>query len=72
VSRGARRGDGGFLDEIPTYRLLPPVHYYMGLVRAGLKNERGAAESFKIFVDMKNGGDEQGLVADARRRLTAR
>ena len=44
----------------------------MGLVRAGLKNERGAAESFKIFVDMKNGGDEQGLVADARRRLTAR
>ena len=58
-----------FLDEIPTYRMLAPVHYYMGLVREGLKNDRGAIESFRRFVDVKKDGDEQGLVADARRRL---
>ena len=70
----ARRGEATavFLDEIPTYRLLPPVHYYLGLAREGLKNERGAAEAFKTFLDLKKDGDEQGRVADARRRLSAR
>ena len=70
----ARKGEAtaAFLDEIPTYRFLPPVHYYKGLVYEGLKNSRGAAESFKTFVDIKKDGDEQGLVADARRRLAAR
>jgi tetratricopeptide (TPR) repeat protein len=61
-----------FLDEIPTYRILAPVHYYMGLVRAGLENDRGALDSFRTFVDLKKDGDEQGLVADARRRLASR
>ncbi|MEO6235418.1 MAG: protein kinase [Vicinamibacterales bacterium] len=61
-----------FLDEIPTYRILPPVHYYMGLVRQGLRNERGAQDSFRTFLEMKKDGDEQGLVADARRRLAGR
>jgi tetratricopeptide (TPR) repeat protein len=61
-----------FLDEIPTYRFLPPVHYYMGLARAGQKSERGATDSFQKFLDMKKDGDEQGLVADARRRLASR
>ena len=60
-----------FLDELPTYRLLPPVHFYMGLVREGMKNERGALESFRTFLDIKKDGDEQGLVADARRRQSA-
>ena len=70
---GSRQGEATavFLDEIPTYRMLAPVHYYMGLVREGLKNDRGASESFRRFVDIKKDGDEQGLVADARRRLDA-
>ena len=69
-----RQGEAtaAFLDEIPTYRFLPPVHYYMGLVREGMKNERGALESFRKFLDLKKDGDEQGLVADARRRLDSR
>jgi len=61
-----------FLDEIPTYRMLAPVHYYMGLVFAGLNNDRGAAESFRKFLQSKKDGDEQGLVADARRRMAGR
>jgi tetratricopeptide (TPR) repeat protein len=69
-----RQGEAtaAFLDEIPTYRFIAPLHYYMGLVREGLKNDRGAAESFRRFLDLKKDGDEQGLVADARRRLSGR
>jgi tetratricopeptide (TPR) repeat protein len=61
-----------FLDEMPTYRLIAPVHYYMGLVREAMKNDRGAAESFRQFLDLKKDGDEQGLVTDARRRVDAK
>lgn len=70
----ARRGEATavFLDEIPTYRLTPPVHYYMGLVGEGKKSERGALESFRKFLEMKKDGDEQGLVADARRRVAGK
>lgn len=66
----SRRGEATavFLDEIPTYRLVAPVYYYMGLVREGLKNPRGAADSFRTFLEIKKDGDEQGLAADARRR----
>jgi tetratricopeptide (TPR) repeat protein len=61
-----------FLDELPTFRLVPAVHYYMGLVYEGLKNDRGAADSFRKFLELKKDGDEQGLVADARRRVEAK
>jgi tetratricopeptide (TPR) repeat protein len=57
-----------FLDDVPSYRRLAPVHYYLGLAQEGLKS-RAATESFKAFLAIKQGGDEQGLVADARRRL---
>ena len=61
-----------FLDELPTYRFLPPVHFYMGQVREAMKNERGALDSFRKFLDIKKDGDEQGLVADARGRVNSR
>jgi len=66
-----KRGEAtaAFLDEIATYRLLPPVHYYLGLAKTGLNNSKGAAESFQAFLELKKDGDEQGLVADARKRL---
>jgi hypothetical protein len=34
-----------FLDEEPTYGYLPPVYYYQGRVREGLKNV-GFAQSY--------------------------
>jgi hypothetical protein len=40
-------------------------------VREALKNA-GAAESYKTFLAIKANGDEQGLVADARRRVGSR
>ena len=58
------------LDDIPTYRLIPPVRYYMGRAQEGLGSP-AAADSYKAFLAIKEKGDEQGLVADARRRLGA-
>ena len=65
-----RRGEATavLLDDVPTYHLLPPIHYYEGRVQEAL-NSTSAADAYRSFVAIKAGGDEQGLVADARRRL---
>jgi len=68
-----RRGEATavLLDDVPSIRLVAQLHYYQGRVREALKNV-GAAESYKTFLAIKANGDEQGLVADARRRLESR
>ena len=65
-----RQGEAStvLLDDIPTFRLLPPVYYYVGRAAAALNNA-GAIHSYKTFLALKAKGDEQGLVADARRRV---
>jgi len=67
-----RRGEAtaAFLDEVPTYRLLPEVYYYLGRAQEALKSP-AAAESYKTFLAMKEKGGEDPLVADARRRLAS-
>jgi hypothetical protein len=64
-----RRGEASalFLDESPTYYLFPAVYYYLGRAQEGLKSS-AAAESYKTFVAIKDGGQDP-LLADARRRL---
>ncbi len=66
----SRRGEitAVLLDEIPTYRLLPTLYYYIGVTQAG-QNRPAWRETLKTFLSFKAKGDEQGLVADARRRL---
>ena len=66
-----RRGEATtvMLDDIPTYRFMPPVRYYIGRAQEGLFGAASAADSYKAFIAVKEKGDEQGLVADARRRL---
>jgi tetratricopeptide (TPR) repeat protein len=56
------------LDDIPTYRLLATTRYYLARVQEG-QHSPAAAASYKAFLAIKEKGDEQGLVADARRRL---
>jgi tetratricopeptide (TPR) repeat protein/predicted Ser/Thr protein kinase len=65
-----RRGEATsvFLDDIPSYHLLPAVYYYQGRAREGL-NSPGAAESYKTFLAIKEKGAGDPLVADAQRRL---
>jgi tetratricopeptide (TPR) repeat protein len=63
-----RRGEASavFLDDVPTFRLLPPVYYYLGRAQEGLKSP-AAAESYRTFLKMQPGGAGE-LVSDARRR----
>lgn len=65
-----RRGEATaqFLDEVPTYRLVPPVYYYLGRVKQEGKNP-GAAEAFRTFLGIKV-GNEDPMAADARGRLS--
>ena len=67
-----RRGEATalFLDESPSYRYFPPVAYWLGRAREELKSP-AAAESYKAFVALKDGGEDP-LLADARKRLAAK
>jgi tetratricopeptide (TPR) repeat protein len=58
------------IDDIPTYRLLAATRYYIARVQEG-QNSPAAAGSYKAYLSIKEKGDEQGLVADARRRMAA-
>jgi tetratricopeptide (TPR) repeat protein/predicted Ser/Thr protein kinase len=68
-----RRGEATsvFLDDVPSYHLLPPVYYYQGRAREGL-NSPGATESYKTFLAFKEKGAGDPLVADAQRRVAQR
>jgi tetratricopeptide (TPR) repeat protein/TolB-like protein len=68
-----RRGEATcvLLDDVPSYHEFAPVVYYHGRVLEALKSP-GGAEAYKEFLAIKANGDEQGLVADARRRLEGR
>lgn len=57
------------LDDVPTFRYFPQVHYYKGVAQAGMKSA-AANDTFAAFLAIKKNGDEaSGLVADARKRL---
>jgi tetratricopeptide (TPR) repeat protein len=68
-----RRGEATavFLDEVPSYRYLPPAHYYLGRAQEGLKSP-AASESYRAFLTIKEKSIADPLVADARRRLESR
>ena len=67
-----RRGEATsvFLDDVPSYHLLPAVYYYQGRAREGLKSP-GAEESYKTFLSIKENGAGDPLIADAQRRISA-
>jgi tetratricopeptide (TPR) repeat protein/predicted Ser/Thr protein kinase len=65
-----RRGEATsvFLDDRPSYHVLPDVYYYQGRAREGL-NSPGATDSYKQFLAIKEKGAGDPLVADAQRRV---
>ncbi|MBI4916302.1 MAG: protein kinase [Acidobacteria bacterium] len=67
-----RRGEATsvFLDDVPSYHVLPPVHYYLGRAQEGLRSPK-AAESYRHFVELRPQADDDPLVLDARTRLQA-
>jgi tetratricopeptide (TPR) repeat protein len=64
-----RRGEAMelFVDDTPTYGYFPPVYYYQGRVREGLKNPT-AIESYRAYLDIRGKAGEDPLLTDVRRR----
>ncbi len=64
-----RRGEALalFLDEEPTYGYFPPVYYYQGRVREGLKSTK-FAESYVAYLDIRGKSTEDPLVPEVRAR----
>lgn len=69
-----RRGEASavYLDDVPTFRMLPLVNYYLGRAQEGMKSPAAAVESYKAFLAAKANGDEVGLVKDAQKRVAIR
>ncbi len=65
-----RRGEAtaAFLDEMPTYRLFPPVLYHLARAGRGL-NDRAADESLRAFLAIRGKAQADPLTAEARRLL---
>lgn len=65
-----RRGEALalFLDEIPTYGYFPPVYYYQGRVREGMKIS-GFEDSYRKYLNIRGNGSEDPLAAEVRRRI---
>ncbi|MBZ5568384.1 MAG: protein kinase [Acidobacteriia bacterium] len=66
-----RKGEASavFLDDVPTFRIVPPLYYYLGRVQEGLKSPT-AADSYKTFVSLQEKGAGP-LLSDAQRRLNS-
>ncbi len=62
-----RRGEALslFLD-LSTYGYFPPVYYYQGRAREGMKTA-GFADSYKKYLSIRGKAGEDPLLADARR-----
>ncbi|MGC2322735.1 MAG: protein kinase [Terriglobales bacterium] len=66
-----RKGEASavFLDDVPTFRMIPPLYYYLGRAQEGL-NSPAAAESYKTFISYQEKGVGP-LLSDARRRVNS-
>ncbi len=65
-----RRGEALslFMDDLPSYGFFPPVYYYQGRVREGLKSA-GFAESYRTYLSIRGQAGEDPLLPEIRRRL---
>jgi len=65
-----RRGEAIelFMDNVPTYAYFPPVYYYQGRVREGMKSE-GFAEFYKSYLSIRGQSTDDPLVPEIRRRI---
>ena len=66
-----RRGEATalFLDEVPTYRYLAPLPYWLARAQEGLGQSAQAKANYEAFLAQKKGPTKDPLVSDARRRL---
>jgi tetratricopeptide (TPR) repeat protein len=68
-----RRGEATalFLDDLPTYRYMAVLPYWLGRAQEGLGITAAARASFEQFLRIKSASEPDPLVTDARARATA-
>jgi tetratricopeptide (TPR) repeat protein/tRNA A-37 threonylcarbamoyl transferase component Bud32 len=54
-----------FMDDVPTYGYFPPVYYYQGRVRQGLKST-DFVSSYRMYVQIRGSAGEDPLLAEIR------
>ncbi len=57
-----------FLDDVPTFRYLAPVYYWLARAQEG-EGRPGAADNYKAFLALRPEGSRDPLADDARKRL---
>jgi hypothetical protein len=62
------RGEAMELLDGPTYGYFPPVYYYQGRVREGMKSS-GAGDSYRTYLSIRGKSSEDPLVPEVRRHL---
>jgi tetratricopeptide (TPR) repeat protein len=68
-----RQGEAGaiFLDDVPTYRHMVPLWYWMGRAQEGLNMTTEANASYKKFLALRPASSGDPLALDADKRITA-
>jgi len=66
-----RRGEATaiFLDDLPTFRYLAPLRYWIGRAKEGVNGKAAAADDYKKFLALRPEGSKDPLAIDARARL---
>jgi tetratricopeptide (TPR) repeat protein/tRNA A-37 threonylcarbamoyl transferase component Bud32 len=69
-----RRGEATalFLDDIPTFRYLAPLPYWLGRAKEGLGLKSAADQHYQAFLAIRGKASRDPLVVDANRRVSAR
>jgi tetratricopeptide (TPR) repeat protein len=65
-----RRGEALeiFQDNVPTFAYFPPLYYYQGRVRQGLKSV-GFGDAYRTYLNIRVKASEDPFVVDIHRRL---
>ena len=68
-----RQGEAGaiFLDDVPTYRYLVPLWYWMARAQEGLHMDGEAQANYKKFVALRPASTGDPLALDAEKRTSA-
>jgi tetratricopeptide (TPR) repeat protein len=69
----ARQGEAAaiFFDDVPSFRHLAPLRYWLARAQEGLGNVSAAAENYRAFIALRPEDSRDPLAADARKRLQA-
>ena len=68
-----RRGEAAaiFLDDIPSFRYLAPLGYWLGRAQEGIGMKSAAMQNYKLYVALRPPETKDPLADDATKRLNA-